>query len=77
MKESTKGMISLVAVVLVLSFAGWMAYKNWTTGGDESDYEIICLGGHQYYRANWVQKALLGIRLTDDGKPVNCDREQS
>lgn len=47
--------------------------KSWTTGGSESDYETICLGGHQYYRANWANKALLGIVLTDEGKPVNCN----
>ncbi len=77
MKESTKAIIYAVIIIAFLSFAGWMAYKGWTTGGTEDDYEIICLGGHQYYRANFAQKALLGIRLTDDGKPIKCDREQS
>ena len=76
MKESTQAIVALSTVVLLLSFAGWMAYKGWTTGGTEDDYDVICLGGHQYYRANFAQKALLGIRLTDDGKPVKCDREQ-
>jgi len=49
-----------------------LSYKNWTLGDDETDYEIVCVGGHQYYRANWANKALLGIKLTDEGKPVKC-----
>ena len=86
MKNKTKDMLAVWPIaeilvigvlIVVISVGGWMAYKGWTTGGSEDDYEIICLGGHQYYRANFAQKALLGIRLTDDGKPIKCDREQS
>ena len=61
---------------LVMTFVVVMVVKAWTTGGSESDYETICLGGHQYYRANWANKALLGIKLTDEGKPVNCNNNQ-
>jgi hypothetical protein len=67
-----KATASILAVGVFIFFMGWVGVKNWTTGGDESDYEIICIGGHQYYRANWTQKALLGIKLTDEGKPVKC-----
>ena len=76
MKDSTKGLLSIVLAISFVIFIGWMIYKNWTTGAADSDYKIVCIGGHQYYRANFVQKALLGIRLTDDGKPIKCNGEQ-
>lgn len=59
--------------VAIVSFVVFGVVKSWTTGGSESDYETICIGGHQYYRANWANKALLGIKLTDEGKSVNCN----
>ena len=64
--------LSVLFLVFAIGFGVWAGYKNWTTGGEESDYEVICLGGHQYYRANWANKALLGIKLTTEGKPVKC-----
>jgi len=69
--------IPIVIICGMIAFGGWMAIKNWTTGGSADDYEIICLPGgdgskHQYHRANWSNKALLGIVLHDDGTPVKC-----
>jgi hypothetical protein len=59
--------------VIVLIFAGWMIHKTWTLGDAENDYEIVCLGGHEYYRANFAAKGFLGIKLDDNGKPCKCE----
>ena len=48
------------------------AYKTFTLGGDEKDYNIICLGGHEYWRANFMAKGFLGIKLSYEGKPISC-----
>jgi hypothetical protein len=60
--------ISVAAVIGL----GSLVYHIWTFGDDESDYSIVCLGGHQYWRANFAAKGFLGIKLDDAGKPVMC-----
>ena len=62
--------IPVVAVICL----GSLVYHMWTLGDDESDYSIVCLGDHQYWRANFANKALLGIKLDDAGNPVICKR---
>lgn len=49
-----------------------MSYHVWTLGDNEADYGIVCLGGHQYWRANFAAKGFLGIKLDAQGKPVGC-----
>jgi len=58
----------------LFSFLGWMVYYTWTLGSDEDDYNIVCISGHEYWRANFSYKGFLGIKLDDDGKPVSCNR---
>ena len=48
------------ALVVVLTIAGVMGYKSWTLGESEEDYSIVCIGGHEYYRANFSNKGFLG-----------------
>ncbi len=60
-------------VVAVLFGIGiLMGYRTWTLGNSSDDYEIVCISGHEYWRANFSNKGFLGINLTDDGKPVKC-----
>lgn len=65
--------IMIVVAVLAVIFAGWMGYTVWTLGDADDDYDIVCLGGHEYYRANFAAKGLLGIKLDDNGKPWKCE----
>lgn len=68
MKDKLMVIIGICALIL----SGWMTSKVWTLGGDEEDYEIICLGGHEYWRANFAAKGFLAVRLTSNGKPSSC-----
>ncbi len=65
--------IGILCAIIVVIFVGWMGYTVWTLGDDEKDYDIVCLGGHEYYRANFAAKGFLGIKLDDNGKPCNCE----
>ena len=64
--------ICCLGLLFCLSIAGFITYRTWTLGGSEKDYNIVCIGGHQYYRANYAHKGFLGIRLSSDGKPLKC-----
>jgi hypothetical protein len=64
--------IIAITVAIVIG-SGTLIYHTWTLGDDESDYGIVCLGGHQYWRANFAAKGFLGIKLDDAGKPVACE----
>ncbi|MBC8179978.1 hypothetical protein H8E88_02530 [candidate division KSB1 bacterium] len=68
-------LICLIAVAF-FGFAATTAYKTWFLGSNESDYEIICIGGHEYYRASFAYKGLLSIRLNNDGTPIRCNGEK-
>lgn len=72
MKEKNKNTISTIVVVVLFAIGIGIAYHTWTLGDDESDYEKICIHGHEYWRANFSNKGFLGIRLDDDGKPIAC-----
>ncbi len=61
--------IGLVILVWIVSF---LFYKNVTLGSDPSDYKPICIEGHTYYRANFIDKGFLSIALDENGKPVKC-----
>ncbi|MGD2065587.1 MAG: hypothetical protein PVI43_00270 [Candidatus Bathyarchaeota archaeon] len=61
-----------LAVVVMMGFFGTMIYKTWTLGSDPDDYDTVCLDGHEYWYANFAMKAVLSVKLTDKGKPVNC-----
>jgi hypothetical protein len=67
-----KFIAATLAIVIGFGF-GTMLHHIWTLGDNESDYSIVCLGGHQYWRANFATKGFLGIRLDDTGKPVACE----
>ena len=73
MKGKTKATIYYVIVGLIVFLVFFfVAPKLWFLGGAEKDYKIIYLGGHEYYRANFLAKGLLGIRLDEKGKPIKC-----
>ncbi len=61
----------IIAVLFVL-FAGWMSYTVWTLGDDTDDYEVICLGGHEYWRANFAAKGFMAVKLNNNGTPSVC-----
>jgi len=64
--------IYVIILVVLLAVAGAMGYRTWTLGDSSEDYDIVCISGHEYWRANFSNKGFLGINLTDDGKPINC-----
>ena len=35
-------------------------------------YNLICIGGHQYWQRNFCKGGVLANRLDDDGKPIKC-----
>lgn len=72
-KSKITGIIIFIFIILFFLTVGRIAYKTFTLGANEKDYTIVCIEGHQYYRANLLNKGFLGIRLDNDGKPVNCN----
>ena len=68
-QEVFYGVVIFVMILVVV----YTSYNTWTLGGDEDDYHVVCIGGHQYYRANFLQKMGIAPKLDDDGKPVKCD----
>ncbi len=60
----------VMALCLLVLTAGAL-YKAVTLGGDEADYEVICLGGHEYWRASFT---VLAVKLNNDGTPATCER---
>ena len=81
-QEETKGdpttMLFATAIVMVILLGSLLFFtvqRLWTLGDNPDDYEIICLGSHQYWRANFMNKGLLAIKLDDSGKPVFCEEK--
>lgn len=64
--------IAVFMAVCLVIFLGFMANKVWTLGANEDDYKVICLGGHQYWRANFAAKGFLAVKLNGDGTPAKC-----
>lgn len=65
----------LFFIFLVITFfllTGYTLYELFTIGSDEEDYDIVCIHGHEYYRANLLSKGFIVIHLTDEGKPIKC-----
>ena len=62
-------------IILILAVVGVMSigYRTWTLGSDKNDYDIICLEGHEYYKASFSGKGFLGIKLDVNGKPCRCE----
>jgi len=67
-----KTLLTFLVCLLIIAAFGYGIYRSITLGSSDDDYEIICIHGHQYYRANWLNKGFLSIRLDDAGKPVRC-----
>ena len=65
--------IYVVIFIVILSILGLFIFYNWTLGNKSSDYEIVCIEGHEYYRANFLYKGFLGIHLNNDGIPIKCE----
>lgn len=55
-------------IVLVVSSTLQML----TSGSSEDVYGVVCIGGHEYYRTNFLYKTTLAIRMDDSGKPIKC-----
>lgn len=68
-----EGLPGLVAIALFAALVGFIPYYVYTFGNDEDDYEIICLGGHEYWKMNFLTKTSLAVKLNSDGKPVSCN----
>lgn len=63
-------------IVLVIAACVGLITSIIVTEPDETDpeiYQTICLGGHEYWRANLDFGQVLAPKLTDGGKPVKCD----
>lgn len=75
MNSRSETALYLVTFILILSFIGWLAYNSITLGDTSEDYEIVCIDGHEYHRANFGAKGFLAIKLTDSGLPIKCKSE--
>lgn len=69
-----EGIICSLILLVILFFIGPVVYKTWSLGSSEKDYTVVCIGGHEYYRANFANKGFLGIRLHSNGMPVKCEK---
>ncbi len=63
----------IMVILLMLSFILFSAFKSATLGSSSSDYKAVCIDGHQYWRASYIGKGFLAIRLTESGTPVICE----
>ena len=61
-----------IFVIVFIIFGFWMLYKNFNLGSKESDYEILCLNNHEYFKASFYTKGYLSINLNDSGLPIKC-----
>ena len=66
----------LIYVLIVLIITIPLSLKNCSTGNKPEDYKIICIEGHEYYKANFMAKIALSIKLDPDGKPIACKDEK-
>lgn len=64
---------AIFMIVLISSILFFAVQRLWTLGDNPEDYDIICLGNHEYWRANFMNKGLLAIALDDSGKPILCE----
>ncbi len=65
--------VLIAGVLIILGIAGSITYHTYTLGSNQDDYEIVCIYGHEYYRANFMTKIALSIKLNDYGKPFKCE----
>lgn len=72
-KEKIFILIYIAAICVCFILGGTVAYKTWDLGSDRDDYEIICLDNYEYYRANFMAKGFLSIKLDNNGKPIYCE----
>lgn len=61
-----------ISVVVLLVITVFVIRNTWTLGATDDDYEIVCIGGHEYNYASFAAKGFLAIKLDDDGKPIKC-----
>ena len=72
MNQATGFSIGGLIMAALIVTAIYMGYRTWTLGESEEDYSMVCIGGHEYWRANFSNKGFLGIKLTSEGKPILC-----
>ena len=62
----------LFMLVLVAMCNSCTMGKDRTNKDSSKYFDIICIGGHQYYQRWAGDRGYLAIRLTDNGKPIRC-----
>ena len=75
MKQIKGKLFTAAYVILLLSVIAIGIYSSYYTimlGSKSSDYDIICIRGHQFYRANFWAKGFLANRLDNEGRPIIC-----
>lgn len=65
--------IYIGAIIITLIGSIFISYKAFTIGSKESDFEIRCIYGQEFYVANFWGKGFMGNRLHDDGTPFKCE----
>ena len=68
LSDITYGIVIVILVVIV----GVTWFKTSRLGSKSSHYKEVCIQGHTYYRANYMGKMGLTIKLDDNGRPVKC-----
>jgi hypothetical protein len=64
--------IIVLVIVFIFTILCGVFLKLWTHGKNEEHYVTICIGGHEYWRADFAAKGFLAVKLDDDGKPIRC-----
>ena len=75
-KSNKRVLVNALWVVLVPTFVvliGVIWTKTWNLGSRSDHYQVVCIHGHQYYRANFAAKMGIAPRLNDNGTPVKCE----
>lgn len=75
MHPKLRDILYILLFVIALVFGVYMFVNMQFREQKNKDYEIICLGGHEYWRMNFIQKTAVTIKLNDDGKPIKCNED--
>jgi hypothetical protein len=73
--SSTNYFILILLGITLIYISGYVVYRTWTLGNDNSDYKEVCIGDHVYYRANFAAKMAVAIKLNANGNPIPCISE--
>ena len=75
-KQNTITVLYAVLLFAVFSISIYSVYRYTTLGNKNSDFKKICIEEHIYYKASFVSKGFMAIKLDTDGKPIKCVKNE-